>query len=139
MDYVHRVEHKDDVPGAKLRADMVKWVASKYHPEMFGDRTKVVGDAAQPVSFVIETGIRRGRDEESGYLRDEAQHTHGLDFSNFMKKVSQMEPAIDVTPKPVDIVPAERPSMVLEEPPIQEVVLTEAEEIELATMPIGEF
>lgn len=39
--------------------DTYKWAAEVNNPEQFGKRTKVVGDASNPVVFVIDTGIRR--------------------------------------------------------------------------------
>lgn len=56
---------KDVTAAAKNLVDVLKWSAEKDDPERFGNKTKVIGDANAPVSFVIDTGIRRSQPEET--------------------------------------------------------------------------
>jgi hypothetical protein len=48
----------------KLKVDVYKWAAEKSNPAQFGNQTKLTGDKGQPLTFVIETGIRREVQEE---------------------------------------------------------------------------
>lgn len=50
---------KDGIPACKLQVDTYKWMAEKMDPEVYGNRTKVVGDVDQPVAIMINTGIVR--------------------------------------------------------------------------------
>ena len=43
----------------KTHIEALKWSAEKDDPEKFGARTKISGDPNAPVSFIIDTGIRR--------------------------------------------------------------------------------
>lgn len=51
--------NKDEVAGAKLQVDTFKWMAEKMDPETYGNRTKISGDADQPLTIIVDTGIRR--------------------------------------------------------------------------------
>lgn len=53
---------KNEVPGARLRADIYKWAAEKDNPDTFGSKTKVVGDENAPLRLIIETGVPAPRD-----------------------------------------------------------------------------
>lgn len=44
---------------AKTEIEALKWSAEKNDPERFGNKTKLVGDTSAPITFVIDTGIRR--------------------------------------------------------------------------------
>lgn len=61
---------KETSTSDKLYIDALKWSASKSSPDEFGDRTKVVGDKNAPVSFIIDTGIRK--EDDPLYNKDEA-------------------------------------------------------------------
>jgi hypothetical protein len=63
-DVAHSVEEekelgKDLVPAAKMAFDKRKWLAEKNDPDRYGPRTKVSGDVEQPITVVVDTGIRR--------------------------------------------------------------------------------
>lgn len=51
--------NESNVQSQRLKIDVQKWGAAVDNPEAFGSRTKVVGDANQPIAFIIDTGIRR--------------------------------------------------------------------------------
>ena len=53
--------NKDEVAAAKMKADAYRWMAEKLDPETFGNRTKISGDADQPLTIIVDTGIRRGQ------------------------------------------------------------------------------
>jgi len=55
-------QNKDQAPAQKLKIETYKWAAGVADPDGFGNKTKVTGDAANPISFVIDTGIRRKGD-----------------------------------------------------------------------------
>jgi hypothetical protein len=57
--------NKDEAPAQKLKVDTYKWAAGVADPDVYGTKTKVSGDAANPISFVVDTGIRRPGD--AGY------------------------------------------------------------------------
>jgi len=65
---------KDDVPVAQLKHNVMKWAAGVGDAGKFGTKTKIVGDKNAPVSFIIDTGIRRIGD--TGYNVDETQEAH---------------------------------------------------------------
>ena len=46
----------------RLKIDAYKWVAAVNDPGTYGNQTKLTGDANAPLSFVIETGVRRSGD-----------------------------------------------------------------------------
>jgi len=50
---------KDEVPAQRLKHEGYKWGAGVDNPERYQNRTKLVGDPNAPVSFIIETGVRR--------------------------------------------------------------------------------
>jgi hypothetical protein len=52
-------ESHEEISKARLQVDTYKWAAEVNNPEQFGKKTKIVGDASNPVVFVIDTGIRR--------------------------------------------------------------------------------
>jgi len=54
---------KDEVASQRLKFEARKWRASVDNPEKFQQRTKISGDANNPVTFVIETGVRRQGDD----------------------------------------------------------------------------
>lgn len=58
----------------KVRIDAYKYMAEKGNPEAYGNRTKVVGDPNAPVTFVIETGIRRAGDPGYKEGKDAAEN-----------------------------------------------------------------
>jgi len=43
----------------KLKIDTLKWAAKVDNPEKFGDSVTHKGDAAHPITIVVDTGIRR--------------------------------------------------------------------------------
>lgn len=50
---------KYDPITTRLLIDTLKWLACKYYPKMFGDKVQVGGDSEQPLTIVVDTGIRR--------------------------------------------------------------------------------
>ena len=50
---------KDEVAVARLQVDTYKWVAEKMNPDIYGNRTKVSGDSEQPLTIIVDTGIKR--------------------------------------------------------------------------------
>jgi len=58
---------KDMVPARRLYHEALKWRAQVHKPETYSPKTKISGDAEQPVRFVIDTGVRRSSD----YNKDE--------------------------------------------------------------------
>jgi len=57
---------KDDSPAIRVRIDALKWSAQAFHPDKFSPKTKIVGDPDQPISFIVDTGVRRKGDP--GYV-----------------------------------------------------------------------
>lgn len=55
---------KDDVPGAALEVSTLKWAAQVNDPGTFGAKLKVENEYTKRTTFVIETGIRRDRNED---------------------------------------------------------------------------
>ena len=47
-----------------IRLEAYKWAASVDNPEVYGNKTKVSGDATAEVSFVIKTGVDKGNQEK---------------------------------------------------------------------------
>jgi len=43
----------------KLKIDTLKWAAKVNNPEQFSDTIKHTGDATNPITIVVDTGIRR--------------------------------------------------------------------------------
>ncbi len=56
------VHTPEDLGVLKEKVAALKWTAEKNHPDRYGSKTKVVGDATQPVKIVIETGFREKSD-----------------------------------------------------------------------------
>lgn len=50
---------KESAPGLKGAADQYRWLAEKYNPEQFGQKTKISGDANAPLQIIVGTGIQR--------------------------------------------------------------------------------
>lgn len=59
---IARSTSKDTVLEDRLKSELLKWGAEVGDPEQFGKKTKITGDARQPVAFLIDTGIRRAED-----------------------------------------------------------------------------
>jgi hypothetical protein len=45
---------------ARVKMDGFKWLASVSDPDTYGNKTKISGDPDAPLTFLIDTGIRRG-------------------------------------------------------------------------------
>jgi hypothetical protein len=45
-----------------LEVETLKWAAEKGNPEKFGNQTTIKGDKNAPITFVLDTGIRRSGD-----------------------------------------------------------------------------
>lgn len=54
-----RGDSSEEVQAQRLKVDTYKWAASVNNPDTHGNRTKVVGDPNAPISFIIDTGVRR--------------------------------------------------------------------------------
>lgn len=52
-------QSKDELAASKLQVDTYKWMAEKMNPELYGNRTKVTGDADKPLTIIVDTGIKR--------------------------------------------------------------------------------
>lgn len=48
---------EEDVPGERLRKDVLQWGAEMDDRSAFGKQTKIVGDPDQPIVFQISTGV----------------------------------------------------------------------------------
>jgi len=48
---------KDDVPSARLQFDGFKWAAEVNDASRYGKKTTVEGNAAKPITFIIQTGF----------------------------------------------------------------------------------
>lgn len=46
-----------DVPGRRLRKDILTWGAEVDDRQTYGKQTKVVGDSSQPIVFQVTTGV----------------------------------------------------------------------------------
>ena len=53
-----------NVASSKLKVDTYKWAAEVSDPEVYGKKTKLIGDPNAPVSFIIDTGISRASDQK---------------------------------------------------------------------------
>ena len=51
------------VPQYKLLVDSHIWAAERCNPDKYGNRQKIVGDEDNPIVFMIDTGIRKEKDE----------------------------------------------------------------------------
>ena len=71
---------EDNASAQKVLVDTYKWAAGIDDAERFGTKTKISGDAENPITFVINTGIPRPND------------------ANYIEP-KQALPVIDVTPK----------------------------------------
>lgn len=59
IDLANTTENKEDVFVNDFKAKSFKWAAEKADPSRYGNQTKIVGDANQPLQFIIDTGVRR--------------------------------------------------------------------------------
>ena len=50
-------EIADTSGDARVRIDARKWAAEKHAPEVYGQKTKISGDAQAPLTFTILTGV----------------------------------------------------------------------------------
>lgn len=50
---------EDNAQARRVQIDAHKWAAKVNDPANYGDKTQISGDANAPISFVIDTGIRR--------------------------------------------------------------------------------
>lgn len=55
--------HEDDVAALRLLRDMKKDALKWADRETFGDHTKLSGDPNAPLTFILDTGIRRDGDD----------------------------------------------------------------------------
>jgi hypothetical protein len=49
----------EEVAAARLKVETMKWAAEVNNPDVYGKKTKLVGDPSAPIAFIIDTGIRR--------------------------------------------------------------------------------
>ena len=61
----------------RQRFELLKWGAQVDAPGKYSDKLKISGDKDAPLSFVIETGVRRVGDE--GFRRDDPQYVKSLE------------------------------------------------------------
>lgn len=62
LEIAHKTKGKQ-VHADRLKIDTLKWAAEVNDPENFGKRVKMSGDAENPLSLTVDTGIRREGDE----------------------------------------------------------------------------
>lgn len=68
--FAHKaMEELENTPGDKIEMDRMKlavstyqWFAEKADPQSYGKQTKITGDASQPLTLVVNTGIQRGEE-----------------------------------------------------------------------------
>ena len=65
---------KDEVPGAKLRFDKLKWLAAVGNPDRYGQKTKINAEIEQSVTIIFDTGINR---EQPGETNDKDRKSNG--------------------------------------------------------------
>jgi hypothetical protein len=61
-DKIHEIAHtvaEENSKSAKVSMDGMKWLASTGDPEVFGSKTQITGDKNSPITFLVDTGIRR--------------------------------------------------------------------------------
>lgn len=54
----------DNYNAQRVKIDAAKWLAKVNNPDVFGEKTKISGDKDAPLTFVVDTGIRREEDEQ---------------------------------------------------------------------------
>lgn len=59
IDIADKTETKEEVHVNEFKVRTLKWAAEKGDPARYGNQTKIVGDAGQPLQFIINTGINR--------------------------------------------------------------------------------
>lgn len=47
----------------RIHLDGHKWAAEKSDPSRYGNQTKIVGDKDQPLTFIIDTGIHKEKED----------------------------------------------------------------------------
>lgn len=57
-------ESSEEVAAQRLKADTYKWAAEVNNPEVYGKRTKVVGDPNAPIAFTVVTGVPESQEKE---------------------------------------------------------------------------
>lgn len=57
QDVIEGIRHKDDVPGARAKADMYSKQAEWNDPSTYGKKATISGDAGKPILFRINTGF----------------------------------------------------------------------------------
>lgn len=57
VDVARSVKDKADVPAARLKTDVARWVAAVNDPDRYGNKTQVSGDPDKPVRWVVVTGV----------------------------------------------------------------------------------
>lgn len=64
IDIANQTTKKGEVPVNQLKINANKWAAEKGNSSEYGNSTTVKGDKDNPVTFVIDTGIRREIEEK---------------------------------------------------------------------------
>lgn len=73
----------------KVRIETYKYMADKGNPESYGNRTKITGDKNSPLTFLLDTGIRRAGDP--GYEEGKDAASNKVDTGE-SKKSMQDQP-----------------------------------------------
>lgn len=47
----------------RVKIDAAKWLAQVNNPDVFGNKTKISGDASAPLAIVVDTGIHREEED----------------------------------------------------------------------------
>ncbi|HAR41984.1 MAG TPA: hypothetical protein DCS07_05030 [Bdellovibrionales bacterium] len=50
---------EDNVQASRVKVAAYQWVAQISNPDVYGNKTKVVGDPDRPITYIIDTGISR--------------------------------------------------------------------------------
>ena len=65
----HKVEDPRMIQAYKLQVDALKWSAERNNPERYGNQVKISGDKDNPITFFIDTGIRKDKPDYEGLVK----------------------------------------------------------------------
>lgn len=88
IDAAEAATDKEDAPAAKIKIDAFRWAAGVDDPDMYANKAKVQGDAAVPITIIVNTGISRGPSVSPG---ESIETTHRLVHEDEEIEVSSMQ------------------------------------------------
>ena len=59
LDDVKGIKSSDESTKLRTKIDALKWIASVDNPDRYGNKTKITGDADNPIGFVIQSFISK--------------------------------------------------------------------------------